>query len=110
MRAFIEGRIVDFSDVSEMAKYVIFNKMYEEGAKSMTTYMEGWADTMDEIEGQDDENHTPHTIESVMSVAVDTIDNEVGVVEGNTAFLGRSPKGFYEAVEKTINEMLLEEV
>jgi hypothetical protein len=109
MRAFIEGRIVDFSDVSDLAKSVIFNKMYEEGAKSMTAYMEGWVETMDEIEGQDDENHTPYTIESVMSVAVDTIDNEVGTVRGNVAQLGESPKGFYEAVEKTINEMLREE-
>jgi hypothetical protein len=107
MKAFIEGNVVDYTSVNDLAKSVIFDKMYQEGATSMADYLEGWADTMNEIEADNGEDFTPYTSSSVMDVAVSSIENEVGVVEGNTAFLGKSPIGFYEAVTEVINQMMV---
>jgi len=109
MRAFIEGKVVNYSTVNELARKVIFDKMYEEGSTSMTDYLEGWVVTMDEIDSENGEDFTPYTIDSVLPIALGTIENEVGSIEGNTILVGKSPEGFYEALKSVINEMRLAE-
>ncbi len=106
--AFINGQVVRFNNVNDLAKSLIFDKMYEEGSTSMTNYLEGWVDTMDEIDG-DMDDFTPYTIETVLPVVLGNLDNEVGTVKGGVAHLGTSPDGFYEALETAIDEMRLAE-
>jgi len=110
MKAIIDGTIINYTDVNVLAKKIITLKMNEEGCKTFTNYMNGWVDCMDEIESQSQgESFVPFTIETVMDIAVDSLENEIGVVEGNTAYLGRSPEGFAEAIERIINEGLVAE-
>jgi len=106
--AVINRREVSFNNVNDLAKSFIFDKMFEESATSMTNYLEGWVDTMDEVDG-DMDDFTPYTVESVIPVVLGTLDNEVGTVKGRTIQLGVSPDGFYEALKAVINEMLLAE-
>jgi hypothetical protein len=106
MKAVLENKVFIYSNVNELAKKIISFKMKEEGCKTFTQYMVGWVDCMDEIESQSNEDFVPYTIDSVLPIAIGALDNEIGVLEGNTLYLGKSPNGFAQAIETVIKDGL----
>ncbi len=104
--AVINGSRVNYLTMKDLAIKVLKIKMREESCYTVSTYMEGWAETMDEIESQDCEGtYTPYTVESVLPVAVGTMVNDVWTIKRNVQSHD-GLDGLHEALENIISTII----
>ena len=109
MVVFYNENFRNFDTIREMATVILNDKMFEERSSSMNDYIDGWIQTMNEIDSEsieEGEIFTPYNKNSIMSIIVSELNSNIATIKNNVICLGIHPKGLHEEIEGQINRCL----